>query len=122
MLLRSPMPRLVRIVLAGATLAALAAPARADLLEDVKSRGVLKCGVTLAAPGFSAEDNQGNRRGFDIDLCRAIGAAVLGDATKIQLVPMDLKDAFAGLPGGAVDVLTHRFTWTLSRDAGGLKF
>jgi general L-amino acid transport system substrate-binding protein len=122
MLLRSPMPRLVRIVLGGATLAALAAPARADLLEDVKSRGVLKCGVTLAAPGFSAEDNQGNRRGFDIDLCRAIGAAVLGDATKIQLVPMDLKDAFAGLPGGAVDVLTHRFTWTLSRDAGGLKF
>jgi general L-amino acid transport system substrate-binding protein len=102
--------------------AALAGPARADVLDDVKSRGVLKCGVTLAAPGFSAEDNSGKREGFDIDLCKAIAAATLGDDSKIQLVPMDLKTAFAGLPAGAVDVLTHRFTWTQSRDVGGLKF
>jgi general L-amino acid transport system substrate-binding protein len=104
------------------TVAALAGPARADVLDDVKSRGVLKCGVTLAAPGFSAEDNSGKREGFDIDLCKAIAAATLGDDSKIQLVPMDLKTAFAGLPAGAVDVLTHRFTWTQSRDVGGLKF
>ena len=101
---------------------ALAGPARADVLDDVKSHGTLKCGVTLAAPGFSAEDNSGKREGFDVDLCKAIAAATLGDATKIQLVPMDLKTAFAGLPAGAVDVLTHRFTWTQSRDVGGLKF
>lgn len=101
---------------------ALAGPARADVLDDVKSHGVLKCGVTLAAPGFSAEDNSGKREGFDVDLCKAIAASTLGDATKIQLVPMDLKTAFAGLPAGAVDVLTHRFTWTQSRDVGGLKF
>jgi general L-amino acid transport system substrate-binding protein len=104
------------------TLAALASPARADVLDEVKSHGVVKCGVTLAAPGFSAEDNAGKRTGFDIDLCRAIAAATLGDDSKIQLVPMDLKTAFAGLPSGAVDVLTHRFTWTQSRDIGGLKF
>ena len=103
-------------------LAALATPAHADVLDDVKTNGVVKCGVTLAAPGFSAEDNAGKRNGFDVDLCRAIAAATLGDESKIQLVPMDLKTAFAGLPTGAVDVLTHRFTWTQSRDVGGLKF
>jgi general L-amino acid transport system substrate-binding protein len=105
-----------------AALAAIAAPARADVLDDVKAHGVVKCGVTLAAPGFSAEDNSGKRTGFDVDLCKAIGAAALEDENKIQLVPMDLKTAFAGLPTGAVDVLTHRFTWTESRDIGGLKF
>ena len=103
-------------------LAALANPARADVLDDVKAHGAVKCGVTLAAPGFSAEDNSGKRTGFDIDLCRAIAAAAVGDDTKIQLQPMDLKTAFASLPSGAVDVLTHRFTWTQSRDVGGLKF
>ncbi len=105
-----------------AALAALAGTARADVLDDVKARGVLKCGVTLAAPGFSAEDNAGKRTGFDVDLCKAIAAATLEDENKIQLVPMDLKTAFASLPTGAVDVLTHRFTWTQSRDIGGLKF
>jgi general L-amino acid transport system substrate-binding protein len=103
-------------------LVALAGTARADVLDDVKTNGVLKCGVTLSAPGFSAENNEGKREGFDVDLCKAIAAAALGDETKIQLVPMDLKTAFAGLPTGVVDVLTHRFTWTQSRDVGGLKF
>lgn len=102
--------------------AALSVAAHADVLDDVKSHGVVKCGVTLAAPGFSAEDNTGNRKGFDIDMCRAIAAAALGDPSKVQLVPMDLKTAFAGLPTGAVDVLTHRFTWTQSRDVSGMKF
>src|SRR5215468_811973 len=105
-----------------ATALALPGTARADVLDDVKANGVLKCGVTLSAPGFSAENNEGKRQGFDIDLCRAIAAAALGDETKIQLTPMDLKTAFAGLPTGVVDVLTHRFTWTESRDIGGLKF
>jgi len=112
-----------RIALVGmAAMAALAGAARADVLDDVKAHGVVKCGVTLAATGFSAEDNTGKRKGFDVDLCKAIAAAALGDAGKIELVPMDLKTAFAGLPAGAVDVLTHRFTWTQSRDVSGLKF
>ena len=88
----------------------MAGTARADVLDDVRTNGTLKCGVTLASAGFSAENNAGKREGFDIDLCRAIAAAALGDETKIQLTPMDLKTAFAGLPTGAVDVLTHRFT------------
>jgi general L-amino acid transport system substrate-binding protein len=94
----------------------------ADVLDDVKTRGVVKCGVTLASTGFSAEDNSGKRSGFDIDLCKAIAAATLGDENKISLTPMDLKTALASLPAGGVDVLTHRFTWTQSRDVGGLKF
>jgi len=105
-----------------AALAALVGPAHADVLDDVKANGVVKCGVTMASPGFSAENNAGKREGFDVDLCKAIAAAALGDESKIQLNPMDLKTAFAGLPTGAVDVLTHRFTWTQSRDVSGLKF
>lgn len=116
------LPAATRALVGLAAVAALAGPARADVLDDVKSHGVVKCGVTLAAPGFSAEDNAGKRTGFDVDLCKAIAAATFGDDSKIQLVPMDLKTAFAGLPTGAVDVLTHRFTWTQSRDIGGLKF
>ena len=119
--IKLPVAGTVKALLALASLAALA-PARADVLDDVKANGVVKCGVTLAAPGFSAENNEGKREGFDVDLCKSIAAAALGDESKIQLVPMDLKTAFAGLPTGAVDVLTHRFTWTQSRDVGGLKF
>jgi len=111
-----------KVFLAVTAIVALTGAARADVLDDVKTNSVLKCGVTLSAPGFSAENNAGKREGFDIDLCKAIAAAVLGDETKIQLTPMDLKTAFAGLPTGVVDVLTHRFTWTQSRDIGGLKF
>lgn len=120
--IQKPLSTAIKSMFGLAAIAALAAPARADVLDDVKARGAVKCGVTLAAPGFSAEDNAGKREGFDVDLCRAVAAATLGDATKIQLVPMDLKTAFAGLPAGAVDVLTHRFTWTQSRDVGGLTF
>jgi general L-amino acid transport system substrate-binding protein len=105
-----------------AAFAALTGAARADVLDDVKAHGVVKCGVAPALAGFAAEDNTGKREGFDVDLCKAIAAAALGDAGKIQLVPMDAKSAFAGLPAGAVDVLTHRFTWTQSRDVSGLKF
>lgn len=120
--IQAPLSIAVKSMVALAAIAALAGPAWADVLDDVKANGTLKCGVTLASPGFSAEDNAGKREGFDVDLCRAIAAATLGDAARIQLVPMDLKTALAGLPAGAVDVLTHRFTWTQSRDVGGLKF
>jgi len=116
------LPKARKAFLGLAAVVALAGAARADVLDDVKAHGVVKCGVTLAAAGFSAENNAGKREGFDIDLCKAIAAATLGDETKMQLTPMDLKTAFAGLPTGAVDVLTHRFTWTESRDVGGLKF
>jgi general L-amino acid transport system substrate-binding protein len=90
----------------------------AGVLEDVKTRGVLRCGVAPNSPGFAAQDAQGKFRGFDVDFCRAIAAAVLGDANKIELTPLGLREAFATLTAGSVDVLTHRFTWTFNRDNG----
>lgn len=92
----------------------------ADVLGDVKSRGIVNCGVPPGFPGFSSVNNEGVRVGFDIDHCRAIAAGVLGDPTKIKLTPVTLRDGFPSLRAGSLDVLTHRFTWTLGRDAGGV--
>lgn len=97
--------------------------AEAATLDDVKGRGALHCGTAPNIPGFAFSDDQGNRRGFDIDLCRAMAAAIFGDANKIKLTPLTPRDAFTTLQTGAVDILTHRFTWTYNRDAGsGLDF
>jgi general L-amino acid transport system substrate-binding protein len=87
-------------------------------LEDVKARGTLRCGVAPNSPGFAAQDAQGKFRGFDVDFCRAIAAAVLGAAGTSELTPLGLREAFATLTAGSVDVLTHRFTWTFNRDNG----
>ncbi len=92
--------------------------AGAGTLDDIKARGVLRCGVAPNSPGFAAQDAQGKFRGFDVDFCRAIAAAVLGDANKTELTPLGLREAFATLTAGSVDVLTHRFTWTFNRDNG----
>ena len=97
---------------------ALSSAVTAATLEDVKARGVLRCGVAPNSPGFAAKDAQGVYRGFDIDFCRAIAAAVLGSADKIELSPLGLRDGFTTLASGGVDVLTHRFTWTFNRDNG----
>ena len=93
-------------------------PARADRLDDVIARGKVILGVAPSSPGFSSVDNQGQRIGFDIDLCHAISAAVLGDPNKVQLTPVTGKEGFPSLVSGSLDALVHRFTWTLSRDAG----
>jgi len=107
----------VAACLLGAAIAGLSG-ASAGTLEDVKARGVVRCGVAPNSPGFAFKDAQGNYRGFDIDFCHAVAAAVLGDAKKIDLSPLGLRDAFATLASGGVDVLTHRFTWTFNRDNG----
>lgn len=117
-----PSTRLSRAVLLGAIGLFLAAQARADLLSDVLKRGYVHCGVVPSAPGFSAENDKGVRVGFDVDLCHAIGAALFGDPAKVKLTPVNLKTGFASLQSGAVDVLTHRFTWTLSRDAASMNY
>ncbi len=101
----------------------LPATALAATLDDVKQRGVVHCGTAPNIPGYAFTDDQGSRRGFDIDLCRALAAAIFGDAGKIKLTPLAPRDAFASLQTGVVDILTHRFTWTYNRDAGsGLNF
>ncbi len=95
----------------------------AGTLEDVKKNGVLQCGVGTGLPGFSIADEKGNWTGLDVDVCRAVAAAVLGDATKVKYTPLNAKERFTALQSGEVDVLPRNTTWTLTRDASlGLNF
>lgn len=97
---------------------ACAAPAFAGkTLDAVKQRGTVKCGVTNGVAGFSAPDTQGNWSGLDVDTCRAIAAAVLGDAKKVDFVPLNSQQRFAALQAGEVDILARNTTWNLTRDA-----
>jgi len=109
---------------AGAALAAtLAAPADAGTLDTVKQRGTLQCGVSEGVLGFSAKDAEGKWNGFDVDFCRAVAAAVLGDANKIAFTPLSASERFDALKGGKVDLLARNSTWTLGREAElGLAF
>src|ERR1700737_2424619 len=93
-----------------------AAAASAQTLKAVKDRGSLLCGVSQGLPGFSNPDDKGNWTGFDVDFCRALAAAVLGDATKVKFTPLSAKDRFEPLKTGDIDVLSRNTTWTLSRD------
>jgi len=101
----------------------LAGAADAQTLAQVKQRGQLICGTNVGLAGFALPDAQGNWTGLDVDYCRAIAAAVLGDAKKVKFVPLDATSRFESLKSGAVDVLVRNTTWTLSRDSSqGLDF
>ncbi len=91
---------------------------RSATLDAVKGRGVLTCGVNTALPGFSAPNAQGVWQGLDVDMCKAIAAAVFGDASKTKFVPTTSQQRFVALQSGEVDVLTRNATQTLLRDAG----
>jgi general L-amino acid transport system substrate-binding protein len=99
----------------------LTGAAFAGTLDDVKARGELICGSNVALTGFGAPDAAGNYVGFDVDLCKALAAAVLGDATKVKYVPTTGETRFTALASGEVDVLIRNSTWTYSRDTD-LKF
>lgn len=105
-------------VFAGASLAGLlvAGTAAAATLDDVRARGTLNCGVNPGLTGFAAPDANGVWQGFDVDLCRAIAAAVLGDPQAVNFVPLSGETRFTGLAAGEVDVLARNSTWTYSRD------
>jgi len=94
-----------------------AASASAATLADVQQRGYVRCGVNTGLPGFAAPDDKGQWAGLDVDFCRAVAAAVLGDATKVQFSPLPDKERFTALQTGAIDLLAHNATWTLTRDA-----
>ena len=95
--------------------------ATAATLDEVKERGHLICGVNTGLTGFAAPDANGNWEGFDVALCRALAAAVLGDATAVEFVPTTGQTRFTALASGEVDVLSRNSTWTFSRDTD-LKF
>jgi general L-amino acid transport system substrate-binding protein len=109
------MKKLSCLLVAGAFVLS-ASLATASTLEEVQKRGVLQCGVSTGLPGFSATDEKGNWKGLDVDGCKAIAAAVLGDASKVKYVPLNAKERFTALQSGEIDVLVRGTTWTLVRD------
>ncbi|KUJ85293.1 amino acid ABC transporter substrate-binding protein [Ruegeria marisrubri] len=110
------------VILGAATVAGLAAgAAAAGTMDDVKARGKLNCGVTTGLVGFAAPDANGEWKGFDVAVCRAVAAAVLGDANAVEFVPTTGKTRFTALASGEVDMLARNTTWTFSRDVD-LKF
>jgi general L-amino acid transport system substrate-binding protein len=110
------------LLAAGALTAA--APAYAGkTLDEIKKRGQVICGVNTGLAGFSAADSQGNWSGLDVDICRAIAAAVVGDGTKVRFVPLNAQQRFTALQSGEIDILSRNTTWTLSRDVSlGMHF
>jgi len=100
---------------------ALAGFASADTLADIKARGELLCGTNTGLTGFAAPDANGVYQGFDVAVCKAIAAAVLGDATKVRYVPTTGETRFTALASGEVDLLVRNSTWTFTRDTD-LKF
>ena len=105
-------------------LAFLAGDAHAQsTLEAVQKKGFVQCGVNTGLAGFSQPDSKGVWRGIDVDLCRAVAAAALGDANKVRFTPLTAQQRFTALQSGEVDILSRNTTWTLSRDSSlGLNF
>ena len=93
------------------------AAASAGTLDAVKGKGTLTCGANTGLAGFGLPDDKGQWTGLDVDVCRAIAAAVLGDATKVKFVALDAKNRFTALQSGEVDVLSRNTTWTSSRES-----
>jgi general L-amino acid transport system substrate-binding protein len=115
-----------RVLCALFVLAGFSAPmnsVEAAVLDQVKSKGFVQCGVSQGLPGFSNPDDKGNWTGIDVDVCRAIAAAIFDDPTKVRYTPLTAKDRFTALQSGEIDVLSRNTTWTSSRDTSlGLNF
>jgi len=107
-------------LLLAALLMLLTAQAFASTLDDVKKKGFLQCGVSPNVPGFSTADASGERRGFDVDFCRGLAAAIGVD---VKFTPLNATDRFPALQSGEIDVLYRNTTWTMNRDTKlGLDF
>jgi len=92
-------------------------------LAQVQAKGFVQCGVSQGLPGFSNADDSGNWTGLDVDLCRAVAAAVFGDASKVKFSPLSAKQRFTALSSGEIDILSRNTTWTMTRDTQlGLNF
>lgn len=97
--------------------------AKTPTLKQVKDKKFISCGVTQGVAGFSTPDSSGKWKGLEVDICRAVAAAVFGDADKVKFVPLNAPVRFTALQSGEVDILSRVTTWTLSRDtAQGLNF
>ncbi|HEC14264.1 MAG TPA: amino acid ABC transporter substrate-binding protein [Rhodospirillales bacterium] len=117
------MKKSFRVLTAFAAAALLSSAANASTLDDVRKKGAVTCGVSTGLPGFSLADNKNHWAGLDVDVCRAVAAAVLGDASKVKYTPLTAKERFTALQSGEIDMLSRNTTWTLTRDASlGLNF
>lgn len=115
---------IMKAALAAAALAAGTSAASAGpVLDAIKQRGQLICGVNTGLGGFSLPDSQGKWSGLDVDYCKAVAAAIFGDAEKVKWVPTTAQQRFTALQTGEVDILSRNTTWTLTRDTSlGLNF
>ncbi|WP_020394996.1 amino acid ABC transporter substrate-binding protein [Thiolinea disciformis] len=115
-----------KLLLSAAVLTAMVASSAVyagTTLDAVKKNGAVKCGINTPFPGFANQDEKGNWSGLDIDVCRAVAAAVFGDATKVKFTSLTAKERFTALQSGEVDLLSRNSTGTLGRDTGmGLTF
>ncbi|HYA66348.1 MAG TPA: amino acid ABC transporter substrate-binding protein [Burkholderiaceae bacterium] len=87
-----------------------------ETLAQVKSRGALHCGVGEDSPGFASKDSTGHWTGFDVDFCRAVAAAIFGDAGKVTFIPLRASERFPALQARSIDLLVRQTTWTLLRE------
>ncbi len=111
------------VILGMASLGVSAGASSAATLDDVKAKGFVQCGVSQGLPGFSNTNDAGDWTGIDVDVCRAVAAAVFGDASAVKYTPLSAKERFTALQSGEVDVLSRNTTWTMSRDTSlGLNF
>ncbi len=95
----------------------LAGSVQATTKDEVVKRGFLQCGVSTGIAGFSTVDEKGNWSGFDVDICRSVAAATLGNAAEVKYMPLAENESFTALLSGEVDILSRNATWTFSRDA-----
>ncbi|MFU0503469.1 amino acid ABC transporter substrate-binding protein [Pseudaminobacter sp. NGMCC 1.201702] len=106
----------IKVILGAAAFGLVAASASAATLDDVKAKGFVQCGVNTSLAGFSAPDDKGEWKGLDVDLCRAVAAAIFNDPSKVKFTPTTAKERFTALQSGEIDLLSRNTTWTLSRD------
>ncbi|MES9964641.1 MAG: amino acid ABC transporter substrate-binding protein [Candidatus Sedimenticola sp. 20ELBAFRAG] len=118
------MKKIYAIASAVALATAFSATAQAGAtLDSVKKKGFVQCGVSTGLAGFSSADDKGNWAGLDVDICRAVAAAVFGSADKVKYSPLTAKERFTALQSGEIDMLSRNTTWTLTRDSSlGLNF
>ncbi len=116
------MRSLAKMGLAAAMFLMGAGAATAGTLDQVKARGTLICGSNPGLAGFALPDDQGVYKGLDVDLCRALAAAIFNDPSKVKYLPINAKDRPTILASGQIDVLVRNTTWTLSRQTGGMLF
>ena len=115
--------KLPKYLLAAVAATALSTAASAGTLDDVKAKGFIQCGVTTGLAGFGAPNDAGEWAGFDIDFCRALGAAIFNDPQAVKFTPTTGVDRFPALQSGEVDLLARNTTWTFSRDVNlGFEF